>query len=192
MSPSDQECLDYLRDNFRSIWWKYKLQPKMAIGSPLDRPKVRKDMCAPRDCRTLWNWKGSWFLMFHQTSVESMELILRDGPVPQSCRTGFSGELQPEAFYASCVPLVNGYEIFMPHLVGKEFATVGVLVPCSVAIKRFLFHPTWPVLQFALQPGDWDAVCHVPESCLRNFRTDRKLLARADSWRREREMEGLV
>jgi hypothetical protein len=137
----------------------FELKRGTVTNHPWNDRDVASDYGVPDDgCQLLVNdpHGRDEVLLFHCTTKQAAASIMNGGPQPHVCYVGWGGEPMPSAFWASCVPLIHPYEIWLPHIDKSEGegAYIGVTVPLDVALKRIYFHHTWPCVQMALQPSD--------------------------------------
>lgn len=129
-------------------------------------------------------------VLFHVTSADRAESILRDGPQANVCKVGFTGAPSEKAFFCGNYPFVpHAIEQWMPHIDRREISIIKVLVALDVAAARYNFSPSWGKPEYALQPGDMLETKILPAEEFKAYRTP-EAMARLKDYVEESIEEG--
>ena len=116
---------------------------------------------------------GRFAILFHTTTETRAAAILRDGfrPSPALEVGGFrtlgpeypAGRMTRPGIWASIRPTVpNDSDAWMPDVCGESWAVLQMVADLKVIPRRVVLEPTWPVVQFCLEPADVLGVTLLP------------------------------
>ncbi len=129
---------------------------------PWNDKDVRHDMGSMSDANLVW-FDGDDAILFHATTEEASDAILKNGAIANSFRIGFFARKQQKAFWCNCVPYAaDGIEAWLPRFDKEPLTFLKVTVPRSVLSDSYHFEPSWPFCQFAIQPKDIKDISLLP------------------------------